>query len=840
MDGEQNTEAVATTTFTSDANMAMTEVAHPLAIPRALVDSSTTGYSQPALSQFLEKPFLLKSGTITTMDSVGTSLFTANLPQDAFFASPTYANKLDGFLGWRGTMHVKLQINGQRFQQGRYFLNFVHTAGTDPTTVNAALAVSAHNNTLTARTQTMRAEIDINCDTETCMSIPFVNVNNFMLVSSLITPTYETCVGQLNFWPYSPMIAPTGSTVAGYSIWVHFTDNEFIGPAAPQGRGGVVVSKGKKSLSEKEAGSVGVGPISSTLIMVRDAASILSDIPFISAYASPASWVADRLAGAASVFGWSSPVDMGPSMRVVRDMLPFFGNVDGVSEVEPLTLSVKNTVGVFPGFSGTDTDEMDFGFLKTIPAYDQTITWATTATSGTNLVDYKVGATASVRTRTAAGGTVITDFKPFEFIASQFTNCRGSLTYTFKFVKTEFHSGRLVFAFFPANIDSVAPTHTLANSVYVHREIIDVRLQNEVTFTVPYLSASPWKSINDPYGYTGYFSVFVLDPLVAPANVSTTVQILVEMSAGPDWEVSVPAPSTVYPIYGITPQSGSGTVKGAGPALETQENACSLTEAVVGGGKIMPGFLVNEEACVGESITSFRALLKQTRILANESSTNPINLYAGVNYINWTPFAMPVRFLGTYAGSPYYYSGGQTPDLFALLGSIYAFSRGGVRLKCIVSSRLQAQTQYEPRTFLCALAEGQTPQTNRTVAINELYDQFGANTMLYSHSVPTIYHNTKANNSFEFRVGQYGRFHSRSNIECLTAGGGSGVPVYGGYVAYNGTYPQIYASTEFYNTGAATSGPSDYICARSGAEDTNFGLFISIPPMSGLVTIVEP
>jgi len=201
---------------------------------------------------------------------------------------------------------------------------------------------------------------------------------------------------------------------------------------------------------------------------------------------------------------------------------------------------------------------------------------------------------------------------------------------------------------------------------------------------------------------------------------------------------------------------------------------------------------------------------------------------------------MNVRFLGTLSGSPYYYSTGQTPDLFSLLGSIYAFSRGGVRIKCLVSNRLQAATQYEPRTFLVALSEGQSPGTNTGFSNINTFDQFSATSMQYSHSVPTIYHNTKANNSFEFRVGQYSRYHSRSNIECLTAGGGSGVPVYGGYVSYNGTFPQIYASTHFYNTGAATSGPSDYIPCRSGAEDTNFGLFISIPPMSGLVTIVEP
>jgi len=312
------------------------------------------------------------------------------------------------------------------------------------------------------------------------------------------------------------------------------------------------------------------------------------------------------------------------------------------------------------------------------------------------------------------------------------------------------------------------------------------------------------------------------------------------MSAGPDWEVSVPAPSSIYPIYGITPQSGSGTVKGAGLTQETQENACSLTEAVVGGGKIMPGYLVNEEACVGESITSFRALLKQTRILAPENPGNVTVMYPGKNYINWSPFAMNVRFLGTSGGSPFYFNTGQTPDLYSILGSIYAFSRGGVRLKCIVSNRFQAAIQFEPRTYLVTLGEGQMPASNSAVSYNTVADNYGATTMQFAHSMPTIWHNTKANNSFEFRVGQYGRFHSRSNIECLTAGGGTGVPVYGGYVAYNGTYPNVYASTHYYNTGALTSGPSDTITARSGAEDTNFGLFISIPPMSGLVAITEP
>lgn len=281
VDGTNSVAADATTVFVNDADVAHVATNEPRSVPRLLATSSSTNYAQD-IATFLRKPVVLASGNLSITDVTASPLLNANLPYDAFNASILFTDKVRGFLGIRCTMHLRWQINGNRFQQGRYMMVYVPTGGSPRANPSTALSVTAHTNTLVARTQLFRVELDVNCDTEGTMVIPFLSSMNYVPISSLHGGSGYGNLGAVFIYPYAPLVSPTGPTTASWVCWVHFEDVELIGPCAPQsGKGGFKNSKKSRNPTEVEQDSVGVGPVSSMLVKVSKAAGLFSPVPLL-------------------------------------------------------------------------------------------------------------------------------------------------------------------------------------------------------------------------------------------------------------------------------------------------------------------------------------------------------------------------------------------------------------------------------------------------------------------------------------------------------------------------------------------------------------------------------
>jgi hypothetical protein len=79
------------------------------------------------------------------------------------------------------------------------------------------------------------------------------------------------------------------------------------------------------------------------------------------------------------------------------------------------------------------------------------------------------------------------------------------------------------------------------------REIIDIREQTEVTLNLPYMipesylwtdPTASWSG-NTSY-YSGQIDIQILNDLMAPETCPQTIDILVFVKAGPDFEFQVP------------------------------------------------------------------------------------------------------------------------------------------------------------------------------------------------------------------------------------------------------------------------------------------------------------
>jgi len=653
-----------TTTATNDAGVVTsTRVYTPLS--SELLNSARTSVSNE-IASFLARPKVISVGTLNTTDTFAVPKLTRKIPSDFINLDDIWGRKLQGTFGFRGELHLTLQINGNRFQQGRYMLVFCPTGGASANGTNVTAFTRAHMATLTEVTQLPRVEMDVNCDTEGSLVIPFLNVQGWSVVK--VGSSYGD-IGTVALMTYSPLVAPAGSTNCAYTLFAHYEKVEITMPTMPQsGRAYGKVRRNPGRPAEAEAASGGLGPIQSAANKVGMVSKILSGIPLLASVAQPVSWASDIIGRAAGAFGWARPRNEGPTVYMSKQIMHRFTNVDAQDNSTKLALFDRNEVEDIPNFAGGDVDELSLNYVAGISAFYTSFTWSTASAVGTQIWTESVTPRAFTR-NTSQAATVITHLTPIAFVASFFSLWRGTVRFTFKLVKTEFHSGRLLVAIVPYDLGCVgaAPAVNLDNTQYLHRTIIDVRNGNEFTVDVPYMAFAQYRATYGDDKYSCIVQMLVLNPLVAPSGVSTSVNVLVEVSAADDFEWAGPAQPSGEPILQWTPQSGR-IVPQAG------RKDCAITEETVGGAHDIHS-LMPARAAIGERVLSFRSLLKRfNRVLTvpDGQTTN--------QFFSCYPPQISVRQIDAV---PAVIANTMTFDTYDRVASCYAMVRGSMRWKAI-------------------------------------------------------------------------------------------------------------------------------------------------------------
>jgi hypothetical protein len=819
VDGEKAAASVATTTFVTDANVVATTVPKPMYTPRSLYMASSDNYMQD-IKSFLEKPQIVASGLFQNTDTVSSF---AQFDFPGFYRSKSiWVEKLKGFLGIRLDLSFRLVVNATRFQQGRYMLLWKPWGGADSALARNVAQMAGHVTTLVQRTQMPHAEIDINCDTEIEFKIPFSNMYNFCYTKTVTgtgVSVSHNSVGSIQIYPYVPLTAVAGSQSCSYTLYVSAENIELIGVTVPQSQ--VVFSRKSRTNTEKEQASANLGPISSIMTKVSQATAILSGVPLISSYTTSVGWLADIIGRTANVFGYSRPVNLGPANRIEKNIFPYLCSVDAPDNSMPISLSYKNQLGQMSGISPTDLDEMDFSFLVTIPTWVATISWNTITTDpvGDYLFSSLVGPFGIAPLTTTVNSNLLVHYAPYQLVASRFRFWRGTMVYKFKFVKTEFHSGRLSFAFIPFITSQVSPaTVPYADLPYVHRHIVDIRTDNEVIFKVPFVSDAPWKYCNATLDIdnTGLFQINVVDPLVAPDTVSQSISIICEVCMGADAEFAVPCPTLFNtPFFGTAPQMGSFD-----SAPLPENNNCNEVNDTVGGASSSFDSHNSALLCIGEKITSLRSMLKRaTPILGVSSFVGP--------RITVAPYMQIFASQNGAANSLPDVIG----DFYSLFSSCYLYSRGGVRLKFVHSNVLESTAgstttvnYFSPKVLVKLVSDG---ILNRISVVQQ--DIIVANAQTEADiNVNQLVFAGKENE--EVQVPHYHRLPLRNTFE--HAGNGQ-YP----YSSYNGALFATAATdllivhnlTSHAGTDSQDSIPTTVY--RSGSDDCNFSYFLSVPPI---------
>jgi len=619
------------------------------------------------IKSYLAKPVILQTGVFASTD--GPSTFTA-VDVMAGLSATVMWDKIKTIYALSATAVITLQFNGNAFQQGRGILAHLPTGGMIQSGTAFNDFVKAHRWSRFQVTALPHAQFDFNTDTSATLRIPYQSAVTAMPVYTGFGTAVFGSPGIVFIYPYMPMTSTAGSTTIPFTMWVHYEDVILHSNIVPQS--GVRSGRGnKKDIIASEMGKK--GPVETGARLVTDVASALVGIPLLSSVAGPVSWLADALARTAATFGWSKPTLVTPPIRTMQTFAPYLSNVNAVSTAQPLSLRVDNHVDVLPGFAGSDYDELSIDFLKGITTFFRAESWTTASIAGANLVDLPIRP-AMFRTVITDGGGTLEATGPIGYLDYQFNYWRGGFNLKIIFVKTHFHSGRLAISFEPIYPTLTGGLTTFGNTAYVAREIIDIRLTNEYNITIPYINTSQWtptSSLGTGDDTIGRLLIHVVDPLVAPANVSSTIAMLFEGCGADDLQFAVPAPCLVQPCIPLDLQSGVSVEDFMKADLHPQSGLPVTVTSLESVGSTKHGelFLEAYSDCIGEAHLSLRELLKRGGFLSASTITASSTNLIAPHLITWRRSQL--------VGAPL---GGEEVDSYNTIASFYHSSRGGMRI----------------------------------------------------------------------------------------------------------------------------------------------------------------
>lgn len=601
-------------------------------IPSKLQNMTMINDHNHDVRTFLARPIPVYQGLWNTTDSGGTILYQANFPEEIISNFPMYRMKMEGFLGLSADMEIRVQVNSQQFQQGRLIVGYVPYGQYIPNKLASVLT------TLTGATGCPHVDLDLSTSTEMSLTMPYISPHayyNLVTGQGSFGHLFVMVYGALHSLDASPvaftvfanfknvkMVTPTGAPVYTGSSpnKIHLMDaiskGDFIRAKqimsgdldnrienAVFAQGDVVVQGADEDTTIKEKGVVedvaaSVGNVGRSLER--------TNVPVLSQIGTGVKEVGNFVSGIAKWFGFSKPTNKGAICHAKLGAAKYMTNYNGEDQSHPLGLSSTNKLSL-EACAGSNRDEMSIAYIARTPNFVGSFIWNTTHVVGTILNTFILNPTQYEGTLSTPTTVVISHLG---FIARSFAQWRGSLVFTFKIVKTTFHSGRLRFIYAPGSYGAIGTV----DINQCETKIIDIRSQSETTMTCPYRASTPWlytqysPGSGQYNGSIGTLYVQVLNELRATTTVDDEVEILVEISGGEDIKFNIPQDPDIYAWDGVVPP----------PKSEIVVQGSDLTRPDFQDGATPNSFDSNSVVgvdpdlwTVGEAITSIRQILKR-------------------------------------------------------------------------------------------------------------------------------------------------------------------------------------------------------------------------------------
>lgn len=626
-----------------DGNVQQNDIVTSRLIPVGL-DSAFKTSPTFQMTDFLSRPFEVWKGQLTIGANASNSIivqhaYPSQLLDDTL--NPMRAKAL-GFLGFRGTLHVKLVANANPFTQGWLMLV------ASPNGNEAGVLDVYRTRVLTATTQLPHVKMNIACDSEMELIVPYISPLPYY---NLLQKEGSHCKVKLMI--YSASATGAAPAVDNYDVTLYawYSDIEFETPTIPYQSAG-------------PSGAV-AGATSTMLGAASAVAGSLSKIPIpgISSIARNLSWATGVLSGVSHSFGYSNPNDISTPMKTVR--LSDYGNVnsDMPQHALPAGTMASNEVKLITKSSPRGDEEMSLAYISSIPAYFDSKTLSASQSANDTLVTYDLvpGTFKTVRDiGILPDQRFLYNFVPWSYLADTlFKYWKGTIVLKMFFAKTIYHSGRICIDYYPgatiAQVNAITAPYN-----YAQRTVVDLRECDTVEIEFPF---SPGATYLDRERTAGVVRIRILNPLRAPETCSQSVSVKFE-SYLKDAEFAYAIGNSNIPV--ITepdvPPFATGGYIAQGPCdLVTSPSQAAPTGDVL-------TLIDTAEYCIGERVMSVLQLAKMLNSLDLNGVTTAVTL---------RPLNFDVTFIDN-AGTQY--SNNFNNPIMQYIGLMYAYCRGSVNV----------------------------------------------------------------------------------------------------------------------------------------------------------------
>lgn len=528
-----------------------------------------------SMKDFLSRPVRVASGKWSSTATSNTILETLKFP-DVLLNRVMLANKLDGFTFLHASIRLEVEITCQPTQAGMALLHFI------PHAKYSTAAATAINASITGKSGCPSQVVNLASATAPVFKSVYIsNRYTYNLV------TGDGTMGHFYFSVLSPLVS-SAATDCNYFIWASFVDPIASTPTAAkvsipsltaQCGDGIIPfselcldgdgddrfrdsSRNMPELFAQIGGELlkreGSGVISSGLAAVSSIAASIPPSLGLSSITKPIEWVSSAASNVASLFGFSKPTSQVPCTTVKQKPNSFMFNSNGVDSSHKMALMADNELETDPALFANAVDEMTISSLVTRPAFLNSYDWKTTDLVGSSLFDVAVSPSEMFVISDSVNKLGVGNYA--WLLSNMFNLWRGDIVYTFHFAKTKFHSGRLRVSYYPyadatnSNLQNIDDMPT-----YAHTEVFDLSSADQFTFVVPYTSNTDWKYTSRAAGHnlysTGKLIMEVVNPLVAPNIVSTSVKFWTQAHAATNMQYAIPINPRVYPQAFISPST---------------------------------------------------------------------------------------------------------------------------------------------------------------------------------------------------------------------------------------------------------------------------------------------
>lgn len=557
---------------------------------------SLKGESDASLAHFLSRPTRVYSADWTTAGS----LFSICYPWAVFTGNAKIVNRLTNFKLIRCNLHIKVVLNGNSFYYGRLMVSYhplylMDEYASNETSFKDSVRPYQMQHILCDPSQSSGGE----------MVLPFTWDCDYMDVPNINSNT--TNIGALNIRTLVPLAMATETAATrpvSVSIYAWAEDVEL---------GGLTSTNASSIIPQSGSDEYTGGPISRIANTVKAIADPLAASPIVGSYARATSVAAGSVAAVAQLFGYSRPTDVEEPSQMKPKPISNLATTMGPDGSTKLTMDPKQEVSIDPAILGSVVkDELSINRIAGIDSLFAQFQWDFSDGTDTMLYNTMVDPCIYYKDTNCYLPACCGVTLPFEYWS-------GSLEYTFEFVCSAYHRGRVAIVYDPHQ----TPASYTTNVNY--QQIVDISECRKFTVRIGNNQPQalrrryrPGESDtylpNGGHGATrityanitnagsignGTISVFVVNELTSPTNLGTGITVLMSVRACEDFRVYQPG-TGIYNFSYVIPESGVEPIK-----TKTVESCAKFVVDIKGDTTNSP------KVYMGEQILSIRSLLKR-------------------------------------------------------------------------------------------------------------------------------------------------------------------------------------------------------------------------------------